>query len=325
MSKLSLAVEKAAPAPRPTVETAIARLAQADRALAEAIEVADAVGLVQSAKMLDSWASAVHAGKDHERQAAVFVLRAIRNAGERIAAAQARGDVATQARHPGSVVDGDTASPATLAEIGVTRDESSDWKRLAEQYPTDDELRAAAESMERPSLAGALRLAPMMSSETDEWYTPHHVVDAAVAALGAIDLDPCSNPGEPNVPARTRFTAEDDGLAQGWRGRVYMNPPYSRADDFCRKLADEVRFGNVEAAIALVPSRTDTAWFRSLSGADVLCFVSGRLKFLQPTGEPANSAPFPSMAVYFGPSPERFAAAFGPLGVLYVRLEGKAA
>ena len=325
MSKLAQSVAKQAARPMPdAAETAIARLAQADRALAEAIDAAGAVTLVATAKALNEWASAVKAGRDHERQAAVFVLRAIRNAGERIAEAQARGDLATQARHPGSVAADDTAPPATLAEIGVTRDESSEWKRLAAQYPTDEALTEAAEALPTPSLAGALRIAPMLSSDTDEWYTPEHVVTAAIEALGAIDLDPCSNPGEPNVPAGQHYTAEDDGLAQGWRGAVYMNPPYSRADEFCQKLADEYAYGNVTAAVALVPARVDTRWFRSLAAAD-LCFVNGRLRFLQPSGEPAaNSAPFPSMVAYLGPDPEGFARAFGALGVLYRRVEAAA-
>lgn len=321
---MSLAVERASSRPAPGLaEMAIARLAQADRAIAEAIEVADAVQLVGTAKALREWASAVHAGRDHERQAAIFVLRAVRNAGERIAEAQARGEVATQGSgRPGSVVSGDTYSPATLAEIGVTRDESSEWKRLAALYPDDGSLERAAEAMPSPSLSGAIRLAPLMSSATDDWWTPAPVVEAAAAALGgAIDLDPCSNDGAPNVPAAAHYTAADDGLARPWRGSVYMNPPYSRADEFAAKLAEEFAYGNVTSAVALVPARVDTRWFGSLSSAD-LCFVRGRLRFLLPSGEPARGgAPFPSMAAYLGPDPARFAAAFAPLGPVYRRVD----
>lgn len=137
-------------------EVAVARLAQADRALTEAIEVADAVGLVATGKALKEWATAVHAGKDHERQAAVFVLRAMRNAGERIAEGQERGDVATPGLPPSQRDVAADDIPSTLADLGVTRDESSNWQRLAREYPTDDDLKDAAEAIDRPSLSAVL-------------------------------------------------------------------------------------------------------------------------------------------------------------------------
>ena len=44
--------------------------------------------------------------------------------------------------------------------------------------------------------------------------------------LGVIDLDPCSNVGGPNVPARRHFAAESDGLSRRWSGTIFMNPTY---------------------------------------------------------------------------------------------------
>jgi hypothetical protein len=62
-----------------------------------------------------------------------------------------------------------------------------------------------------------------------EWYTPAAILEAARKALGAIDLDPASSDiAQALVQARAFFTAEDDGLAQEWHGRVWLNPPYSR-------------------------------------------------------------------------------------------------
>ncbi len=103
------------------------------------------------------------------------------------------------------------------------------------------------------------------SSDSPEWYTPPHIVAAVVETLATIDLDPCSNLGTPNVPARRHFTADDDGLAQPWVGRVYMNPPYGREiGAWVEKLAHEYEAGRVTEAIALVPARVDTAWWRRL-------------------------------------------------------------
>ena len=91
-------------------------------------------------------------------------------------------------------------------------------------------------------------------------------IEAVVACLGTIDLDPCSNAeGKPNVPARKHYTAADDGLSKQWRGRVYMNPPYGdEIDAWVAKLCEEHQAGRVPEAIALVPARTDTEWFARL-------------------------------------------------------------
>ena len=316
MSKLSLGVQAIAPRREgDPATTALVRLAEADRALALAVDLASAVPLVRQAKLLTEWAKAVDAGRDHQKQASVFVLRAMRNAGERLAEAQARGEVA----RPGASVaglpniDGSDIRGMTLAELGVKPDESSDWQRLAEAY-TDPELVEVAEEMERPSLAGALKpsLAGLMTSDSPEWYTPPEVIAAVVLAMGAIDLDPCADPGR-KVPAGQHFTQEDNGLDQQWRGRVYMNPPYGREiGDWIEKLVTEFEYNNVSEAIALVPGRIDTAWYRLLAerGKATACHVAGRLRFSE-----ADPAPFPSVAIYLGDDPTAFIAAFRPLGM----------
>jgi hypothetical protein len=164
--------------------------------------------------------------------------------------------------------------------------------------------------------APSQKLAPLMSSASSEWYTPGIIIDHALDALVEIDLDPCSNEGEPNIPAAQHFTIQDDGLAQEWNGRVYMNPPYgSEIVEWVKKLDEEYRAGRVTEAIALVPARTDTKWWRVLRDYPV-CFIEGRLKF---SGQ-ENSAPFPSAVFYLGLSADTFISIFQDIGDVYERI-----
>ena len=153
----------------------------------------------------------------------------------------------------------------------------------------------------------------LMSSESVEWYTPPHIRDAVVQALGGrVDLDPCADPGR-TFPAAEHFTPVENGLAHRWIGRIYMNPPYGRGIvSWTTKLRDELTAGWVTEAVALLPARVDTGWWHDLRPEQV-CFIRGRLQF---SGYDC-SAPFPSAAIYFGPEPERFRGAFGRLGMFY--------
>lgn len=181
-------------------------------------------------------------------------------------------------------------SPATLTEHSPA-------------LPPPDTLQHSTSSM-----------AVHFSSESPEHYSPQHVIERVIACMGGIDLDPCSNSHDaPNVPAAAHFTPEDDGLAQVWRGTVYMNPPYGREiDAWVEKLASEYHAGNVTEAIALVPARTDTQWWQRLNEFHV-CFVVGRLTFIGNS----DPAPFPSAVVYMGSEVGNFAAAFDDLGPIW--------
>ena len=133
--------------------------------------------------------------------------------------------------------------------------------------------------------------------------------------LGGIDLDPSWHPDSP-VRARITYTADDDGLTRPWRGRVYLNPPYGRTiDGWIAKLVADHAGGDITEAIALLPARTDTGWFRRLE-AFPRCFIYGRPIFANASAP----APFPSTVVYLGPNVSRFAHVFGELGGIFVEL-----
>lgn len=154
------------------------------------------------------------------------------------------------------------------------------------------------------------------SSATAEWYTPKHIIERVIRMFGTIDLDPCSNSADKdvaNVPAETHYTKDDDGLAQRWFGRVYMNPPYGdEIGAWVKRLFTAYEEGEIAEGIALLPGRADTAWFQDHLADCRWCWVRGRLRF----SSSENSAPFPSIVVYFGKRDMQFWDCFGDIGLV---------
>jgi hypothetical protein len=162
-------------------------------------------------------------------------------------------------------------------------------------------------------------------SESDERYTPEHVLDVVRDfAADQIALDPCA-PAFRNVTrARVTFNVEQDGLAQEWSHFVpggsvaFVNPPYSRGQLI--KWADKcVRERELER-IALIPSDLGSkAGALAAATADALCFVRGRLAFGSPEGQLPQGAKQPSVLVYWGDRAKRFQRIFDQLGTVWRR------
>ncbi len=128
----------------------------------------------------------------------------------------------------------------------------------------------------------------------DEWLTPPGILEA----LGKFDLDPCAPIDRPWETAKNHYTILDDGLNQGWQGRVWCNPPYGReADKWLARLADH---GN---GIALIFARTETRMFFSQvwPKAQAVLFIEGRLHFHHVDGSrAAANAGAPSVLIAYG-------------------------
>lgn len=157
-------------------------------------------------------------------------------------------------------------------------------------------------------------MAVMGSSASDGWPTPQWLVGqlAAEFAPGGFDLDPAADPD--NAKAPRYFTVDDDGLAQPWHGRIWLNPPYGRTiGQWIRKAITEVDRGNAELVVCLVPARVDTRWWREATAAAALVrFLPGRIRF--GAGRPGyarrhvselQNAPFPCAVLVFGIPPGR--------------------
>lgn len=157
------------------------------------------------------------------------------------------------------------------------------------------------------------------ASTNNEWYTPAAFVNAAREVMGGIDLDPASCAfANDTVQALRYYTAENDGFAQPWHGRVWMNPPYGREDGesnqnrWTARLIAEYEQGNVTEACMLVNAVPGNAWFAPL-WAYPICFVARRIRFYNEdiaAGQPTHS----NAIIYLGPNRSAFARVFRRFG-----------
>jgi phage N-6-adenine-methyltransferase len=150
----------------------------------------------------------------------------------------------------------------------------------------------------------------------DDWNTPPWVLAPLYAfAGGEFALDPCSN-ATSLVAAELALTKEDDALSCEWDvdGLIFVNPPYSKGLylAFAQKAVEQAEKGR--EIVLLVPTNCETeAWTDNFWGADAVCFIDKRVRFLK-DGEAKGSPAGGSALVYFGPRPLAFGAAVEGLG-----------
>jgi hypothetical protein len=83
-----------------------------------------------------------------------------------------------------------------------------------------------------------------------------------------------------------------------------------------KKLQAEYKLGRLTEAIALVPSATDTEWLSPVLKTQVVCFWTGRIKFLDTSYQPKLSARQAHCLVYWGENWQRFREVFDEYGVV---------
>lgn len=129
---------------------------------------------------------------------------------------------------------------------------------------------------------------------TDEWYTPKEIIDA----LGEFDLDPCAPVNPLWQTGKVMYDKNVDGLKQEWKGRVWLNPPYSRPliEKFISRMAEH---GN---GIALLFNRCDSKMFQDIISekATAMKFLRNRIRFFRPDGTRGDSPGCGSILIAFG-------------------------
>ena len=162
----------------------------------------------------------------------------------------------------------------------------------------------------------------LTSSDSNEWFTPAHIIDDVRTVLGGIDIDPAScDYANQTVKATTYYTKDSDGFNRLWFGRLWLNPPYGNkskktgnygASAWFEKAYEEYLFKHVSSGCVL--GRGDSDGVKTL--AENFIFLDNvRISFYNPD-TPASSPVPGSRIFYMGDRPSDFIDVFRKYGLI---------
>jgi phage N-6-adenine-methyltransferase len=304
-----------------------------DNARQELMQIKDietGIEYLSKVKAVEVWAKAEKKDAELQNLIAEQKIRTQRILGQLIKNGQEQGEIATQ-ETGGNIfkyAKEEHIKPKTLSEVGITRKQSSMFKTIAEipekkfENYIAEKKTAVDDAVNELTTSGILAFAkgkPHVSNNSgeNEWYTPLKFIKSARNVMGSITLDPASS-DEANeiVKAETIYTKEDDGLTKSWYGNIWLNPPYAQPliSHFSNKLIKHL--ANIKQACVLTNNATETEWYqRMLERCDAICFIKGRVKFLDLDGD-ATGAPLQGQTImYFGKNINEFDTEFSKYGI----------
>lgn len=161
----------------------------------------------------------------------------------------------------------------------------------------------------------------LTSHKSQDWFTPKDFIEKVRQVLGSIDLDPATSQlPQTWIQATRYFTTQENGLAQVWKGKVFVNPPYGKTNGksnqevWSKKLIKHYENGEIEEAILLVNSTHGYKWYESLWTKYPVCLVRERIRFVKPDGTVGGQAKRGQTFVYFGSNVKNFNRVFSSVG-----------
>lgn len=119
---------------------------------------------------------------------------------------------------------------------------------------------------------------PQTAATTDDRYTPAWIFETMRLEF---DLDVAAPPeGVPWIPARRYYTKADDGLAHGWEGLVWCNPPFSEPAPWVE------RWTSHPDGVWLGPCSNGRWVTKIMRSADWIWFADSPIHFISPAGVP---------------------------------------
>lgn len=139
----------------------------------------------------------------------------------------------------------------------------------------------------KPNRSAMGAASALKEGDTDTWLTPLWIVEP----LGPFDFDPCACPACPERIAPNYIAEPADGLREPWKGRAFVNPPYSNTAVWIERAASH---GN---GVCLVPATVETVVWRSVvwKRARGVFLLHGRTRFCALDGSTTTGRPLRSV------------------------------